>query len=171
MSLARFSPSLSLQSLQCCTPVSFTVYPEHLGMEITVKMLDIVPLRKYNMKTESYTEYIFFNRKSQFKIKGKNKLGLSCAKLIFLWVRLPMSSSSCEFVVLWSHLWAYFPVSLSSCKVIFLWGCHRLRSFCEIFFLLGHLPIIGFLWGCLLVRSSSCEVVFLLGRLPFQTNL
>ena len=36
-------------------------------------------------------------------IECLNKLGLSCAKLIFLWVHLPVRLSSCEVVFLWGH--------------------------------------------------------------------
>ena len=48
-------------------------------------------------------------------IECLNKLGLSCAKLIFLWVHLPVRLSSCEVIFLWARL----PASLSSSKVVF----------------------------------------------------
>ena len=98
--------------------------------------------------------YLIFSKGSN---RLKNKLVLSCAKLIFLWVRLPVRLSSCEVIFLWSLL----PASLSSRKAVFMRDYHHLRlSSCEVVFLWGRFP----------VRSSSCKVVFLRGRLPVRLS-
>ena len=108
------------------------------------------------------------------KKKKRNKLGLSCAKLMF---SLAIQTSLTQFVFLQISLivflWDCLPVK-SSFKFISRGGCFPARLYSYvIIFLWGHLPVRRlpvFLFGCLPVRLSSCQVVFFWGCLPGRSS-